>query len=61
MNMGAYSHVCPRLETCMRGEGRDIPEHIAYAGRRPSAATATGFGDVHAQEQAKLLEAALTL
>ncbi|KAK9823376.1 hypothetical protein WJX72_002327 [[Myrmecia] bisecta] len=59
MNMGAYTHVCPRLETCMRAEGREVPEHIPYGGRRPSAATATGFGDVHAQEQARLIKEAL--
>ena len=24
MNMGAYTHVCPRLETCMRNEDREV-------------------------------------
>ena len=24
MNMGAYTHVCPRLETCMRAESREV-------------------------------------
>ena len=24
MNMGAYTHVCPRLETCMRNEEREV-------------------------------------
>lgn len=61
MNMGAYMHVSPRLETCMRAEGRDLPWHIKYAGRIPSAATATGFGEVHAKEQAKLISNALDL
>lgn len=32
---------------------------MPYAGRQPSAATATGFGDVHAREQAKLIKDAL--
>lgn len=34
---------------------------IRYAGREPSASTATGYGHVHAQEQAQVLQAALTL
>ena len=24
MNMGAYAHICPRLETCMRNEDREV-------------------------------------
>ena len=24
MNMGAYTHLCPRLETCMRSESREV-------------------------------------
>ena len=24
MNMGAYTHLCPRLETCMRAESREV-------------------------------------
>lgn len=59
MNMGAYFHVQPRLESCMRAEGRTTTGRITYAGRDPSASTATGYGEVHAQEQAKLIEHAL--
>ena len=59
MNMGAYAHVQPRLESCMRAEGRAPTGRIPYAGRAPSAATATGFGDVHAQEQSRLLQEAM--
>ena len=55
MNMGAYSHVAPRLQTAMLAEGRHLHDHIPYAGRGPSASTATGFGSVHAQEQARLV------
>ena len=51
MNMGAYAHVSPRLQTAMLSEGRHLHDHIPYAGRGPSASTATGFGSVHAQEQ----------
>ena len=33
MNMGAYSHVCPRLETCMRNEDREAccQTHFLYS------------------------------
>ena len=24
MNMGGYAHICPRLETCMRNEDREV-------------------------------------
>jgi len=49
----------PRLESCMRAEGRATTGRVMYAGREPSASTATGYGEVHAQEQAKLLHEAL--
>jgi hypothetical protein len=49
MNMGAYFHIQPRLESCLRAEGRPTTGRITYAGRPPSASTATGFGQVHAQ------------
>lgn len=59
MNMGAYFHVQPRLDSCMRAEGRPSTGRINYAGRPPSASPATGFGQVHQQEQAKLVHEAL--
>jgi 2-oxoglutarate dehydrogenase E1 component len=55
----AFSFLQPRLESCMRAEGRTTTGRITYAGRDPSASTATGYGEVHAQEQAKLIEHAL--
>lgn len=61
LNQGAYTHVAPRLKTCMQADGRSVPHQIAYAGRARSAATATGFAEVHAKEQAQLLADALTL
>jgi hypothetical protein len=51
----------PRLESCLRKEGRPTTGRITYAGRPPSASTATGFGQVHAAEQAKLVSEALDL
>ena len=35
--------------------------HLKYAGRLPSASTSTGFGEVHAQEQAQLVNQALDI
>jgi len=58
-NMGAFMHVLPRLQTALAAEGR--PTAVRYAGRPPSASTATGFGGQHALEQAALLKDALRL
>ena len=57
--MGAYLHVQPRIQTCLQGVGRTPPMRIKYAGRKTMASTATGFGSVHAQEQAELIKNAL--
>ncbi|KAI3434698.1 hypothetical protein D9Q98_002760 [Chlorella vulgaris] len=59
MNMGAYLHVQPRLQRSMEAMGRDVPRSIKYSGRPSMASTATGFGEVHAQEQADLINKAL--
>lgn len=62
MNMGAYLHVQPRLQRCMEAVGRpDVPMRIGYSGRPSMAATATGFGEVHAHEQSTLITNALDL
>eukprot|EP00239_Pterosperma_sp_CCMP1384_P007235 CAMPEP_0197848668 /NCGR_PEP_ID=MMETSP1438-20131217/9557_1 /TAXON_ID=1461541 /ORGANISM="Pterosperma sp., Strain CCMP1384" /LENGTH=974 /DNA_ID=CAMNT_0043461027 /DNA_START=275 /DNA_END=3199 /DNA_ORIENTATION=- len=57
-NMGAWSYVQPRLQTVLKASSRD-PLALRYAGRDPSASTATGFGEVHAREQIGLVEDAL--
>lgn len=59
MNMGAYSYIAPRLSTAMRALGRGTFEDIKYAGRAPSAATATGFYQAHVKEQTELVQKAL--
>ncbi|GLJ06329.1 hypothetical protein SUGI_0036560 [Cryptomeria japonica] len=59
MNMGAYNYITPRLLTAMRAVDRGTLEDIKYVGRAPSAATATGFSQVHAKEQKELVETAL--
>jgi 2-oxoglutarate dehydrogenase E1 component len=61
LNMGAFNHVSPRIETCMRHEGWKIPPHLPYAGRGPSASPAAGFASVHAEEQKALVDDALNL
>ncbi|KAK6143283.1 hypothetical protein DH2020_023631 [Rehmannia glutinosa] len=59
MNMGAYSYVSPRLGTAMKALGRGTVEDIKYVGRAPSAATATGFYQVHIKEQTELVQKAI--
>lgn len=59
MNMGGFSYVAPRLATVMRACNHGKSENIKYAGRAPSAATATGFGSIHTQEQKGLVQKAL--
>ncbi|KAG2723700.1 hypothetical protein I3843_02G159500 [Carya illinoinensis] len=59
MNMGAYSYIAPRLCTAMKALGRGSMEDIKYVGRAPSAATATGFYQVHVKEQTELVQKTL--
>jgi 2-oxoglutarate dehydrogenase E1 component len=61
MNMGPYLHCALRIETCLRELGRETNGRVLYAGRLPSAATATGFGDYHAQEMKELLDNSMNL
>ncbi|XP_077216411.1 2-oxoglutarate dehydrogenase, E1 component [Tasmannia lanceolata] len=59
MNMGAYTYIAPRLSTAMKALGRGNMDDIKYSGRAPSAASATGFYQVHQQEQNELIQKAL--
>ncbi|KAK9691088.1 hypothetical protein RND81_09G175300 [Saponaria officinalis] len=59
MNMGAYSYIAPRLYTAMKSVGRGNFDDIKYVGRPPSAASATGFLQVHGKEQTGLVHKAL--
>lgn len=63
MNMGAFTYVAPRMKTCINevDPSRTVPHMIAYSGRDPSASPATGYASVHKQEQAGLVEKAMTL
>ncbi|CAN4090118.1 unnamed protein product [Withania somnifera] len=59
MNMGTYQYIAPRLSTAMKALGRGTIDDIKYVGRAPSAATATGFYQVHVKEQTELVQKAL--
>ncbi|KAH1140608.1 hypothetical protein GYH30_029477 [Glycine max] len=59
MNMGGYTYILPRLITSMKAVGRGGYEDVKYAGRAPSATTATGFLKVHLNEQAELVQKAI--
>ncbi|ONI24223.1 hypothetical protein PRUPE_2G230400 [Prunus persica] len=59
MNMGAYSYIAPRLCSAMKSLGRGTIEDIKYVGRAPSAATATGFYQVHVKEQNEIVHKAV--
>jgi 2-oxoglutarate dehydrogenase E1 component len=58
-NMGAWSFVEPNIEWVLQHTPIAITRP-RYAGRPPSAATATGLASKHAQEQKALMEQALT-
>lgn len=57
--MGAFHYIAPRLCTAMKSLGRGNMDDIKYVGRAPSAATATGFYQVHVKEQSELVQKAL--
>ena len=59
MNMGAYSYIAQRLSNAMKALGRGTMDDVKYVGRGPSAATATGFYQMHVKEQADLLQKAM--
>ena len=59
MNMGAYSYIAQRLSNAMKALGRGTMDDVKYVGRGPSAATATGFYQMHVKEQAGLLQKAM--
>ena len=59
MNMGAFLYAFPRLGTAMKMANRGKLEDVKYAGRPCAASPATGFGDIHTQEQKGLVERAI--
>ena len=59
-NMGCWSYVRPRLQTCMRENNLPV-KAVKYCGRKPSSSPASGGYNVHVFEQRSFLEAALQL
>lgn len=59
-NMGAWFFVAPRLENIFEAQGKRQRKPL-YAGRRPSAAPATGYHVEHEREQRELIAEALGL
>lgn len=59
-NMGPWFFVAPRIENILQQLGKRY-SRLAYVGRPPSAATATGFVAQHEREQTALLQAAFTV
>ena len=57
-NNGAWFFVEPLIEACLRDAGTG-PARARYAGRRASAATATGLARKHSEQQAALVADAL--
>ena len=60
-NMGAYSYVMPRIETCLRALDMNVVYPLPYIGRPSSAVPATGFAFLHQEEEADIIESALDL
>jgi 2-oxoglutarate dehydrogenase E1 component len=58
MNMGAWNYIEPNIEWVLQ-HTPIAKTRARYAGRRPSAATATGQASKHTQEQKQLVEQAL--
>lgn len=58
-NMGAWTFVEPLLEETFRNVGMKKVERARYAGRKESAATATGLLKQHNQQQKALVDDAL--
>ncbi|MDP6773256.1 MAG: 2-oxoglutarate dehydrogenase E1 component [Rhodospirillales bacterium] len=60
-NMGAWTFAEPRLAYILQGLGHKNAAHPLYVGRKASASPATGVGKMHHEEQARLVEEALTV
>ena len=56
-NNGAFFFAEPRFRSQLKSKGRKDTD-IEYAGREINASPATGFGSIHKEQLAKLLEKA---
>ncbi len=61
LNAGAWSFTQPRIETLLNETTYHDRKHVMYAGRNPSASTATGIKSFHQKEEQELLEKAFTV
>ncbi|KAH8548513.1 oxoglutarate dehydrogenase, E1 component [Umbelopsis sp. PMI_123] len=59
LNMGAWSHVQPRITTALSKSEHHSGKSPSYAGREPSASVATGNKKQHLHEEYSLLSKAL--
>ena len=59
MNMGAWTFVQQRLETCLESLGRNI--RVKYIGRNPAAAPSTGIKEAHENQHKELMEEAFPI
>jgi 2-oxoglutarate dehydrogenase E1 component len=59
LNMGAYQHVGPRIETALSETAHHAGKTAQYVGRPPSASVATGNKKKHYQEEYNFLSRAL--
>jgi 2-oxoglutarate dehydrogenase E1 component len=59
LNMGAYQHVGPRIETALSETVHHVGKTAQYVGRLPSASVATGNKKKHYQEEYNFLSRAL--
>ena len=59
-NMGAWTFIYPRLDAMLEALGGKATRPV-YAGREAAASPATGLARVHAEEQTRLVEDALTV
>ena len=59
MNQGYWHYVEPKLRNILK-EVKRTPE-VHYAGRAPSASTATGYGKVHEAELKHFLHEAMKI
>ena len=56
MNMGAWSYVKDRIDTCLHQLCERPQQRVRYVGRPPSAATAAGHARQHQKELRQLLD-----
>lgn len=59
LNMGAWAHVQPRLNTALGETQHHAGKRVTYTGREPSASVATGNKKRHFQEEYDFLSSAL--